>query len=165
MAANSRRLSQEQIEQIIRLRAAQVSVREVAKTVGCTTATVCKHYNTWLDEQARYRRKDLELVREERLMAHEATVALARRVAEEAADSDDPKNAAANLGVMVRANTQIDKLLGVEAALKIDATIEIAPEQARKLAAAVKAACATAGIPMEDQKKLFAALRTELSEK
>lgn len=74
-----RKLSEEQVDQIIELRTRMVSEKETARTVGCAVNTVRKHWNDYLDTMAPIRaanrdRHRMEMIDRLDLLASESMV-------------------------------------------------------------------------------------------
>lgn len=161
-----RTISPETIEQIIALTSSGRHTRaEVAAIVGVDKMTVQRYYTAWLEEESKLRSKSLEVLREERIKAHESTQELAREGAMLAKAAGNISGLSAALNVEHKTNTQIDKLLGVEAALKIEASVDISNEQAKQMSAFIREAAQDSGLDKEQQKKLFASLRKVIKEK
>ena len=67
-------LTEDQKDEIVRLRLNAVPVRTVAKQVGCNKDTVTKWFNRWLDATSDARREELERERS-RVIARQVSLA------------------------------------------------------------------------------------------
>lgn len=126
----TRKLTPDQIEEIVELKLQRVPVRKIAEQVGTSPQTVQKRWKQYLRQRADERRDDLEAQMEEALARLEKNATDARRGFLRATREGEERDAAAYLAQERAALVEIAKLGPVR---------DSEPMQAARVAAAVEA--------------------------
>lgn len=147
----AKRLTEDEVDQIIELKMNRVPVRAIAARVGCTPKTVQRRWDQFVTESRARRAEQHDSELEELILRQDQIAADARRLLIRARQDNDHQASARFLAEERQALREKARLQGLDAAAKIEhsGTVEIAsPKDA--LAAALDLLAEIGGEPDED---------------